>query len=114
MKELSVGTRVAFVRDGVMEKGVVTHVYDELDTVLIQVSDIGIVYKVPLSDVEILSEPNDQDPKTEGEAILITPTEFENITCDLMELICDPSLKAVLTLFSETLYYKIFGTTPAK
>ena len=114
MTEFKIGTRVAFMYDGVTKEGTVREMYEDLGVVVVNVPKDKAFYKVSLSDATLIPEPNDPELKTEDEAILITPAEFKAITQDTINMLSDPDFKTALTLVSELLSYKIFGTTLTK
>lgn len=115
MKEIGIGSVVAFARDNVIKNGVIQYVYEDFDTVVVNVPEEKMNYKVSISEVMSISEPTDQEPKDEDETILLTPTEFREITTELINSSpTDSDIKRLLEIFSDLLYYKVFGKLPTK
>lgn len=115
MKEIKIGSVVAFARDNVVREGTVQKVYNAFDTVVVNVPEEKTLYKVAISDVTVMSEPTDQEPKDEDEPITITPTEFREMTTELIvSSPTDSDIKRLLEIFSDLLYYKVFGKLPTK
>lgn len=110
MKELKVGSVVAFVRDNETKTGTVHKLYEDMATALVKVPGEEEYYKVLFSDLNVISEPNDQEP--DEIFITITPTEFTSISTELIKLLPDPDLQMILKLFSNMLSREMFGQLP--
>lgn len=112
MREIKKGALVCFARDNAVKQGTIHHVYTEFDMVVVDVPKDKKFYKVSISDITVMSKPNDQELKNEEEAITLTPTEFKSITASYINELSDEKVKSMLAMFSELLSYKLFGCFP--
>lgn len=110
MKEIKSGMIVAFMRENVSKKGRVEKVYEDLETVLVQVPEDECIYKTHISNLEVWSESNDQVVKKDmGYSITITPEEFKEITVKVIaKTLEDNAVVKMLSLFCELLQRELF------
>ena len=110
MQEIKSGSIVAFSRNNVVKQGTVLKVYEDFDIVIVNVPEDNAVYKVAVTDVTVMSEPKDQETTEPDEVITVTLSEFNSITQNLINSLSDNDVKLALTLFSDLLSDKLFGT----
>ena len=114
INEFKIGDRVVTIRNGIVERGVISNVYDQLDTAIVEMDD-DTFRKVKLSELGIerdLEEKEKTDKVVEKSEITITPDEFRNISARVIAEL--PSELGIAKLgfiaFTATLHNALFYT----
>lgn len=113
MEEIKIGTRVVFVHYGKRFEGTVRNCYQDINIAIVETvgreGDIGHVFKIPISDLFIISEHDDQEKKDKSEPITITPTEFKQLTDEVIsKTLIDSEIGRMLSVFCELLQQELF------